>query len=381
MSTAAFAGGYADVLRDIETNSLALASARSAADAERASLHGENLLEGPEAEFGYQWGNRHVPDNKLNYSVSQSFDFPTLYHRRRSLISTEERNASLRYDVLRREVLSQARSKCIAVIYCNRMTAFFDRHLAHSEALAEAYRRLMEQGGATVLESGKAALAVAGVRASKSRVEAERTSLLASLQAMNGGVPVELNDTVFPVFDLPADAEAYCAAAMANAPELRLADGEAAAAGRKAGVEKAASLPRLSLGYTGEKQGADMLQGIAVGVALPLWSNSSRVRAAKAADVSAQLQAADARTEAEYRLRAIYNTAVTNARIAVEYEQAIVDADYGRWLAKALEMRNISVTDYIQELGVLCDAVESLEQARRDAAEAGAEAASYIINY
>lgn len=373
-----WAGDYENVLSGIENNSITLAAARRSAESSRADLHTQNTLEGPEAGFDYLWGNKNVPDNRINFSLSQSIDFPVLYHRRRSLINSEERNVDLRYSVLRREVLSQARSKCISVIYCNRMLKFFNRHLDHTQALATAYHNLMEQGQATVLESGKAALAVAKVSTEKRRIEIERASLMSSLQAMNGGNAVELNDTLYPEFVLPADADKYCELALENSPELALALGEANSAHRKSSVESAEALPKLSVGYTGEKQGSDLLQGVSVGVAIPLWSNRSKVRAARAAAASAQLQATDIRTEAEYRLRDVYNTAVTNKRIVADFERAIADTGYGYWLAKALELRNISVTDYIQELGVLCTAIESLEEAKRDAAGADAEAASYL---
>lgn len=374
------ASDYDAAISQIEHNSLALASARSEAEAARAVLHGENTIEGPEAGFDYLWGNKYAAGNRMNFSLSQGVDFPTVYHKRRSMIKSDDRNVELRYEVIRRDVLMQARSKCIEVIYYNRMIAFFTRHLAHTLALADLYHNLMERGQATVLESGKAALAVADVKAQKARVEINRTTVMAALQAMNGGMAIELADTVFPVFNLPADENTYCAEALANAPEASLAAGEAVSASKSVGVERALTLPKLSMGYTGEKLGQELMQGVSVGVALPLWSNSAKIRAAKAAETSARLQEMDVRTETECRLRAIYNNAVSSNVVAREYEQAIEATQYSRWLGKALELRNISVTDYIRELGVMCSAIEALEQARRDAADANAQAASYLIN-
>ena len=67
---------------EILSNNPTLASRRANAEAESLNLRADNNLSDPELEFEHQWGTPSVGGNKWSVSVSQSFDWPGVYHNR-----------------------------------------------------------------------------------------------------------------------------------------------------------------------------------------------------------------------------------------------------------------------------------------------------------
>ncbi|MGI6134811.1 MAG: transporter, partial [Petrimonas mucosa] len=96
---------YAAILQDIEANNTTLAALREETNAQMLGNRTGITLPDPEAEFNYLWGNPSLIGNRTDFSVTQSFDFPTAYHHRREIAGMQNRNAELRYKAQRIRLL------------------------------------------------------------------------------------------------------------------------------------------------------------------------------------------------------------------------------------------------------------------------------------
>ena len=72
----------ADILASIETNNPELKAGAQIVLSQKAEVSSQNTLEDPNFEFEHLWGADNAKDRKYDISVSQSFDFPSLYVQR-----------------------------------------------------------------------------------------------------------------------------------------------------------------------------------------------------------------------------------------------------------------------------------------------------------
>ena len=66
-----------NVLTEVEKNNTTLSSIRKNIDADKIGNKTGLLPKNPEAEFNYLWGNPSDIGNRTDFSIKQSFDFPT----------------------------------------------------------------------------------------------------------------------------------------------------------------------------------------------------------------------------------------------------------------------------------------------------------------
>ena len=74
-----FAQNIETVLSEIESNNTTLSAYRNLNEAQKLENKTDIFLENPEVGFNYLWGNPSPMGTRQDFSVSQSFDFPTSY--------------------------------------------------------------------------------------------------------------------------------------------------------------------------------------------------------------------------------------------------------------------------------------------------------------
>ena len=270
--------GYDAVLQQIETNSATLAALRRQMEAQQLGNRTGIFLENPEVEFNYLWGNPALIGNRTDFSVRQSFDFPTAYAHRGRIADLQNANVELAYKAERLNVLLAAKRICIELIYHNALAKEHAVRLQNAVRIAEAYQAKLNAGETNVLENNKAQLNLATVRAEAARIETERVALLAELKTLNGGIDIEFPDNVYPVRILPANFENWYAET--NNPILQYVSGQIEIERQQVRLNRALGLPRFSAGYMSERIVGEHFQGITAGVSIPLWENRNRVRQA-----------------------------------------------------------------------------------------------------
>ena len=67
------------ILIEIEKNNTTLSALQKSTEAEKIGNRTGINIQNPEVEFNYLWGNPSVIGNRTDFSVKQTFDFPTAY--------------------------------------------------------------------------------------------------------------------------------------------------------------------------------------------------------------------------------------------------------------------------------------------------------------
>lgn len=377
-ATASAQDPYAPLLEEIARNSREI----KLAGREYESAVAENATgltpADPEVEFGYLWGNRDT-GNRKDVSVSQQFDFPSVYGKRRQLSRNRDASAAHLNKARRLEVLLEAKQLLVELVYWNAMLRQAETRLAYAKRTMEAYSFMAERGEATAIDSNKAALNLTASEAELARTELERKGILDRLQSMNGGEPVKFDISEYPDEPLPDDFEQWFAEAERNAPALQYLRSEIEVGRGNTALAKASGLPKLSVGYQGEYVMGSNFSGVTVGVSIPLWENRNRVRHSRAQTAEAEARLDDARRDYCLNLRSLFERARMLSDIERQYARQLAGASNDALLQKALDNGLITMIEYVTEMQYQYDMQERLLATRRDLALALAQLTAYRL--
>ena len=345
----AFSQNIDVILAGVDSNNTTLIALRKNAEAERIGNKTGLSLKNPEIEFSYLWGSPEPIGKRNDIRIMQSFDFPTAYGYRNQISELRNVQVDLELERQRRDILLQARQMCNDIIYHNAMGAELSRRADKARRIADTYEVKFKAGEAGIIDVNKARVNLLNFRKDAESNEIERQALLADLVILNGGKPVELNDTVYLLQALPADFEEWYAGAELNNPLLQWLKQEVSVTRKDEQLSLAMSLPKLQAGYMSEKVVGQQYQGISFGIAIPLLENRNEVKYAKARTVAVQSAESDTRLRFYNNLKALHARAVSLRKSLDDYRQNLQAYSNASLLQKALDHGELSLAEFLYE--------------------------------
>ena len=359
-------GYIRSVLQEVERNNPALKAAASEMEAERFAGRGEASLPDPEVGFNYLWGAEGI-GNRHDLLLTQTFDMATITGMKAGKASDLGELAELRYKTERQSILLEAEHACIDLVYWNSLLNELRGHLELSISLADSYEKRMDAGESTILDLNKARIHRASVLVQVNRAEAERQNLLSALRSLNGGKEIDFDRTDFDLESFfPGQFETWLEDASDRSPMLRYVRKQVEVEERQVAIDKASTLPALSLGYMSEIRTGEKFRGVTVGVSIPLWSAGNRVRqsVARAEAATQRRNAAEQKYYSE--LRSQYMKARLLKENSEVMRRTLSETDNRKFLFSALSKGEISMVDYLVETDLYYDALSATLEAERD---------------
>lgn len=369
----AFSQSYESVLRSIEQNNTTLKALRAQADAQKLESRKDIHLDNPEVEFGYLWGSPTETGKRLDLNVSQSFDFPTTYYYKKKIADGQAAQADLTYESERRTLMAEARKLCIEMIYLNIMREEDNLHIRVAEEIQGAYQKMFDEGEVSILELNKAKLNLLSARKEYESNKIERESVLADLGRLNGGQAVVLEDTIYPSAVLPTNFDEWYRSIEGSYPELQQLTLQQDLARREVQLSKSLWAPRFNVGYKSERILGTSLQGVGVGIELPLWQNRYAVKSAQVHSLALQSAVSDVQTHYYSTLKSKYAQALSLQELYNNYQRVLQSVNTDALLKKALDQGEIPLIEYILERNVYHEALHDAFEAQRDFQKAVAE--------
>jgi outer membrane protein TolC len=361
------------VLDSIEVNNTTLKALRETAEAQKLGNRTGIYLSNPEAGFNYLWGKPGNTGNRTDINIKQTFDIPTITGMKSRVANGQNDLVEWQYKAGRMNILLEAKQYCIELIYYNALKRELDLCLQHAEIIAKGYKDRLDRGDANRLEYNKVQLNVATVQGELSRVEVERNALLSQLKRLNGGVDIVLNENQYAPAQLPLNFDDWYGQAEQKNPVLAYVKQEIEVSKSQVSLSKSSNWPAFSAGYMSEKVVGQQFQGLSFGVSIPLWENKNRVKQAKAAVKAAESRQTDSKQQFYSQLQTLYNRAGGLKIIADKYRQSLSTINNTGLLEKALDAGEISLLDYIVEIGLYYATVNQALEAERDYQKALAE--------
>jgi outer membrane protein TolC len=364
------------VLSSIEENNTTLKALREQAEADKLQNKTGIFLDNPEVGFNYLWGSPTDIGNRTDFSVSQTFDIPTITGMKSRLANGRNNLVEWQYKADRMNILLEAKQYCIELIYYNSLLKELYLRLEHAETIAKGYKDRMDRGDVSILEYNKVNLNLSTIQGEISRMEVERDALLAQLKRLNGGIDVVFNDADYGSRELPLNFNDWYVQAEDKNPVLAYMRNEIEVSQKQVSLSKAMNLPKFTAGYMSEKVVGQRYQGVSLGISIPLWSNKNQVKQAKASVAAAQSREADTKQQFFSQLQIQYSKAMGLKTTADKYRKSLANVNNTILLKKALDAGEISLLDYMVEMGLYYDNVNQTLAAERDYQLAFAELAA-----
>ena len=135
-----------DVLLEIDKNNTSLSALRSRVEADKIGNKTGIYLQNPELEFNYLWGNPSAIGNRTDFSLKQSFDFPTAYGYKNQISEMRNEQVDLEYQKQRKSLLLESRLICYDLVYTNALISELSKRLDHAQSIANNYKAKFDVG-------------------------------------------------------------------------------------------------------------------------------------------------------------------------------------------------------------------------------------------
>ena len=358
--------GLDSVLKEIEKNNTSLAAFKKNLDASQIENKTGIFLENPELEFNYLWGDPSSIGSRTDLSISQAFDFPTAYKYRKQISETKNSQLDSEYQKYVRDILLKTRLVYTNLVFYNALKTELEKRNEHAQEIADAYKAKFEAGETNILEYNKAQLNLLNAANSLRNTELEKNSLQAELIALNGGKKIDVTTSTFEEFNLGMDFETWYLEAEKNNPELSWLNQEIDIKNKEEKLNRALALPKFQAGYMSETVIGEKFQGLTLGLAIPLWENKNKVKQSIAQTQALKSMEHDTKTRFYNALKILYTKASEQQKNIREYQSAMVKFDNADFLKKALDNGEITLIEYMLELSLYYDSINSELEMKRD---------------
>lgn len=358
---------FSPILQSIEANNTTLKAYKEQANADKILNKTGLNLPNPEVEFAYLWGSpKEATSHRTNLDVTQSFDFPTAYRYKSQLSTGKNKQVDLIYDQQRRDILQQARLLCVELAYQTKVNEQLTERLKFAKELSDAYQKSFDQGNIDILERNKTKLNYLNEEKALQLNEVEVNTLKQELQRLNGGEPLSIQLNSYPGYILPLNFSEWFERVKENSPSLRIAEQEIELSRKQEQLTRALNLPKITAGYTSERVPGETLQGVSIGISIPLWEGRNTVKHQKAQTVALQLQHQDSKLQFQNTLRNQYDKASKLSVLLKEYQKTLEVTNNRELLKKALDKGQLSLINYLLELSVYYETIDNYLETERD---------------
>lgn len=354
------------IVSEVEKNNTGLAALRSKADAQKLGNSTGIYLKNPEIGFNYMWGSPSMVGKRIDMSFDQAFDFPTAYRYRGQIAAGRNEQVDLDYQQARLSLIREVRQVCIDLAYTNSLQMELAKRLDYAQSIVNSYQAKFDQGDAGIIDLNKARLNLLTIHKEAESNTIEFQALLADLASLNGGTPVQWNESIYPVREIPAVFEQWYQKAESANPMLSWLKKEIEISGQQEKLQTALGLPKFSTGYLSEKIVGEHFQGITLGMSLPLWENKNAVKQAKAQSLAVLDIERDQKLKFYNELKKFHARAVSLQKSVGDYRLALQSINNEGYLKKALEAGEISLIEYIMELSLYYEGQTRFLAAERD---------------
>jgi len=355
-----------NVLKEVEQNNTTLSALRKNTESEKILNKTGIFPQNPEVEFNYLWGNPVVIGNRTDFSIRQRFDFPTAYGYKKQISDLKNDQAMLEYQKNLSTILFETKLICNDLIYTNALQNELTKRFEHAQSIAQSYKTKFDLGETNVLEFNKAQLNLLKMVNALALNETERINLLAELTRMNGGKAIAFDESTFPEVSLAEDFDQWYNATKKLNPSLEWLKKEIEVSQRNIQLNKALNLPKFEAGFMSEKVVGEQFRGVTAGMAIPLWENKNKIKAAKSNALTMESVAADHALQYYNHLKALHSKAVSLKKNATDYRSGLLLYNNAELLKTALDKGEISLINYLTELSFYYESIQELLEIEKE---------------
>lgn len=354
-----------DILREVDLNNPEIAAYRKLLESRRYEARTGNIPPDPFVSAGILPGASGTEGSKKLWSITQSFSFPTKYLLQRKINNNTVLLAEQEFNQGRLSILLEAQLAYYDLIYKSRVLKLFSSRKAGYDRLNSAWKKMLENGETTVMDYNRILIELSALNLELNRTEADVQMLQEKLRYLSGS-EISLGEAAeYPPVEEP-DIESILREKASLHPQYLMPVMEYEISRQEVNLSKSGSLPELEIGVESEIEPDGTFTGPSGGISIPLWSNSNKIKAAKANSeyVAAHRDATIMNLDLQVRNEFLHMKALQKN---IDDLTGILEAGGGViYLDKALEEGEISVTTYFSYLQSVYESEERLLELRNE---------------
>ncbi len=313
----------------------------------------------PKVDYDYLIGTPSNAGNQTDFAITQSFDFPTVYARKKQLSNEQIKQAEFQLNANRQEVLLEAKIICIELIYRNKFNSELTTRKQNTEKWLTAFQKSLEKGQGNIMDVNKAKLQLIEINASFQENLSISNQLNQKLTELNGGVPIQFSDTAYSSFEFISDFETLEQEIEANDPVRKYLEQEKVIGQNEVSLSKSLTLPKIETGYHYQSILGQRFNGVHFGLTIPLWENKNIVKTQQAELILNEANLQDHINEHYYDIKQKYER-MTNLKITLdEYQTLFSSLNNVELLDKSLSLGQISTIEYFMEMTYYYEALKN----------------------
>jgi len=355
-----------ELLTAIEESNPTLRVQDELANSQKLEAKTENNLSNPTVGYEHVWGSRPGIGIGRELTVSQQFDFPTVYINRSQIIRMKSDHYDSEKEAFRQDLLLQVKELCVELVYLRKKRVFLNERLLTAQRLSDVCTRRLEVGDAGALEVNRIELELLNVRTAADLTEIEITAKLAELAAFNGGGDLAFEVADYPGYQALPDFDELLGLYLDGCPKLKCLLNEQQLAGKEVSLSKANAMPKFELGYKGDYSGNEKFNGVLVGVTIPLFESKNTIKRAKAQARFSELRQESVSLSLRTELRKLYDQAQALNASLRKINTIVQRFGNLALLNQALDAGHLSFTEYFNEVAPLYQSRETQMLLERD---------------
>lgn len=346
----AFAQSRLDnALRVIQKNNYNLKSLKKWEEWRGAEVNTNRFLANPIMEYDYLYSSPAGTGNQVDFTISQPFDFPTVYGRKKVMARQQQDGLAMEYKLSAQELLLEVKLHLLENVYLNKKQVALEQRVQKAVDLVNQYEKKMQQGEATILDLNKASVHLFQVRKDSAMNRARMKVSMLQLSELNGGQELTFTDTLYPsnfsvppfhVLDSTIEAEDISPQFYQN--EIRILS-------QQVDVQKALNLPRFEVGYHSQTILNQSYKGFHLGIAIPIAENRNKLQAARANLQYETFKHDQHRVEHRLKNLKLYEVLLSQQKTMEAYQRLITGLDSERLLQKSLQLGETNVSEYTRQ--------------------------------
>lgn len=341
-----------EVLAHIAANNKEIKAGEQFTRSQKLEATVGNTLPDPTVNYEHLWGKPASMGTDRELTVTQEFDFPTVYVNRHKLTQSKSALYDRQEQEERQAVLLDAKLVCLDMIGLNKLLEYQETRLRHTRQLSEIYKQRVNSGDANILESNKIDMEILGFAAQVRKTRQQLEARKKELQRLNGGIPITLTQKEYAPVILPADFQSWKSEALAADATLIALQKELDISRKEIRLNRSEWFPKFELGYK-RTAGGELFNGIVVGVSIPLYENRNKIKWARATSLHAEMQLENARLSNETELENLYDEAVGIEKSKQEYHSFLQSQNTLELLEKALDNGHISILEFFADANLI----------------------------
>jgi outer membrane protein, heavy metal efflux system len=354
------------LLKEIEQNNKSIIAEKQYWEAQKLSYKTGLNPDNPKAEIDYMVGRPEGAGNQRDIVVTQGFDFPTSYGKRKSLSNEQIGNVENQVNAFRHEILLEAKLLCIQLIYQTKLQDQLKQRLNNADKLLAATNQQIERGETSILNVNKVKLLQLEIKNQRDLNATDIKTIQHKLDELNGGTPLNTSGIALGPEIVLQPFEEIDSLIEANDPVVKSIRQEKEISAKQLSLTKSLTLPKIEGGYHQQAILGQTYEGFHIGMTIPLWEYKNKVKTQQAKLVYSELAIQEHRTQHYFENKQLYERYSHWRNTYVEYQNILGSANNEELLNKALQHGEINLIEYLMETRYFYDAINRSLEAEKE---------------